>query len=197
MQGRASMGEVVGVAASLVHITHRSLVRVTSAESRCQASSQTVSAFPTAIHLLHTSRSFRPHHFGLYRNHYSFPILSSLLVAMLDTIPSEVLSHIALHLSLPTCAPSVPLLLTSRTIHATLSPASNPRLYARIFRASFDVSAAERRLGDLNAVAFAAELKRRVGSLRRLSRQVRDGDVKEVREEDLWVLYVMLVENGE
>lgn len=115
---------------------------------------------------------------------------------MLDTIPPEVLSHIALHLLLPTCAPPTNLLQTSKTIHNTLSPSTNPRLYSRVYRACFDTSAAERRLGDLKATDLTAELGRRVKALSRLTRQVESKNVSKVKDEDLWVIYIMLIENG-
>lgn len=51
-------------------------------------------------------------------------------------------------------------------------------------------------MGDLNAVDLTAELGKRVRALARLSRQIRMRDVKSVRDDDLWVIYVMLIENG-
>ena len=45
-------------------------------------------------------------------------------------------------------------------------------------------------------MALASELVRRVKALRRLSQQVRAEDVTHVMDEDLWVIYIMLVENG-
>ena len=115
---------------------------------------------------------------------------------MLDSIPPDVLGHIALHLTLPTCEPPVNLLRTSKAIHNTLSPSANPRLYARVYRARFDTAAAERRLGGLNASALTDEFYRRVRALNRLSRQVTMKDVTGVQDDDLWVIYVMLLENG-
>lgn len=41
-----------------------------------------------------------------------------------------------------------------------------------------------------------AELKKRVAALSRLGKQVRMGNVKDVKDSDLWVLYMMLIENG-
>jgi hypothetical protein len=116
---------------------------------------------------------------------------------MLDIIPPEVLAHIALHLTLPTLAPPISLLQTSKSISRTLIPSSNSRLYARIFRANFDTSAAERRVkGEINSGDLVCELKKRVGALGRLSRMIEKSDVGGVSEEDLWVIYVMLTENG-
>ena len=115
---------------------------------------------------------------------------------MLDTIPPEILSYIALQLSLPTCEPPTNLLQTCRSIYQTLSPSANPRLYAKIYRACFDTAAAERRVGHLTAAALASELARRVKALKRLSQQVKARDVKHVLDEDLWVIYIMLIENG-
>ena len=116
---------------------------------------------------------------------------------MLDVIPPEILSHIALHLTLPTCAAPANLLQTSKSIHNAISTKNNPRLYARVYRASFDTAAAERRLGEISAVGLTEELGRRVRALTRLTKQVAIGDVTGVRDEDLWVIFIMLLENGE
>ncbi|KAK4685588.1 hypothetical protein P7C73_g4567, partial [Tremellales sp. Uapishka_1] len=116
---------------------------------------------------------------------------------MLETIPPEVLSHIALHLVIATKTPPTDLLCVSKTIHAILSPSANPRLYARVFRHHFDVAAAERRLGDLTARELTVELRRRVTSLDRLKRLVSERNVGTVSEGDLWVVFLMLIENGE
>ena len=178
---------------------------------------------------------------------------------MLDTVPPEILAHIALHVALPDLAPPVQLLCTSRAIHATLAPQNNPRLYARLFRSAFDTRAAERRMARLlppapvairsdsveseasaststvasgstpqtsasedesdeeprevkrrrrnherrkrdgerlTAVQLTAELKRRVRALSRLGRQIETEDLSDLRDDDLWVVYLMMIENG-
>ncbi|RSH90140.1 hypothetical protein EHS25_001474 [Saitozyma podzolica] len=114
---------------------------------------------------------------------------------MLDIVPPEVLSRIALHVSAETSLPPVNLLLTSHAIHSSLCASNNPNLYASIFRSSFDVSAAQRRVGSLNAVDLTRELRRRMGALARLGWMVRTGDVRGVGDDQLWVIYVMLIEN--
>lgn len=115
---------------------------------------------------------------------------------MLDIVPPEVLSRIALHVSAETSLPPVNLLLTSHAIHSSLCASNNPNLYASIFRSSFDVSAAQRRVGGLNAVDLTRELRRRMGALARLGGMVRARDVRGVGDDQLWVIYVMLIENG-
>jgi len=115
---------------------------------------------------------------------------------MLDTVPPEILANIAYHISLPALSPPVPLLQSCKSIHDALTPATNHRLYGALFRATFDVAAAERRLGSLNAGDITQELRRRVQALGRVRRMVESGDVLSVRTDDLWVIYVMLIENG-
>ena len=115
---------------------------------------------------------------------------------MLDKVPPEVLTLIAYHSSLATLLPPQSLLLTSRSIHNTISPSANPRLYARIYRSAFDTAAVHRRIGDVNAPQLAQELRRRVEALARLARMVKSGDLSGVSDEDVWVIYLLLVENG-
>ncbi|ODN96474.1 hypothetical protein L198_04188 [Cryptococcus wingfieldii CBS 7118] len=140
---------------------------------------------------------------------------------MLAHIPPEILSHIAFHLALASpdtllATPNVPLLQTCRAVADTLAPSRNYRLYARIYRACFDTDAAERRMGSgydagpagarykkltvdggkkIQAQGMVAELQKRLGSLARLRRMVQQGDVRDVVDSDLWVLYFMLIEN--
>lgn len=141
-------------------------------------------------------------------------------MASLLSLPPEILSNVAFHCCLETLRPPIGLLLTCKHLHATLAPADNPDLYARIFRSAFDSAAAERRSAILEgplvirrrdeaandgsedgskrikAAALAAELKRRSIALRRVARMVRQGDVSDLTAEDLWVIYLMLIENG-
>lgn len=121
----------------------------------------------------------------------------------LATIPPELLSNIALHLSLtpsPRHPPSnlVPLLLISKHFNNHLSLAQNPRLYSRIFKAKYDTAAISRRFGhDGSRSRFLAmELQRRTAALERLGKATRSGDVTGVDELDLWVPYLMIIENG-
>lgn len=139
---------------------------------------------------------------------------------MLSSLPSEVLALVVFHLCQPEplkatgedkpvispgvwAVPPVELLSTCRSVNSAVSPSANPELYARIFRVNFDTAAVHRRLGDHNptrkirAREMMAELKRRVRALKRLAGIMERKAVKHVREEDLWVIYVMLVENGE
>jgi len=115
---------------------------------------------------------------------------------MLDTVPAEILANIAYHVSETALAPPVPLLQSCKSIHDALSPANNHRLYGSLFRSAFDTAAAERRLGDLNAGDITQELRRRVQALSRVRRLVKHGNVLGVQTNDLWVIYVMLIENG-
>jgi hypothetical protein len=115
---------------------------------------------------------------------------------MLTTVPPEILTHIAYHLALPSLSPPVPLLQSCKTIHQTLNSSNNHRLYARLFRTAFDVKAAERRLGDIHAGDVTQELRRRVITLRRLGAMTRRGVVEGVQASDLWIIYIMLIENG-
>ena len=43
---------------------------------------------------------------------------------------------------------------------------------------------------------MAGELKRRCVALKRLRRAVREKEVGVVKEEDVWTIYLMLLENG-
>ncbi|EIW68667.1 hypothetical protein TREMEDRAFT_32015 [Tremella mesenterica DSM 1558] len=116
---------------------------------------------------------------------------------MLDLIPSEILSLIAFHLSLESLSPPISLLCTSKPLYTALSPRTNPRLYSRLFRLSFDTSAPTRRLGrrTLTAGDLASELKNRVKVLNRLNKRVTNGDVTQVSDEELWTVYIMMIEN--
>lgn len=169
-----------------------------------------------------------------------FPLSILITSTMLEQIPPETISHIAYHLclfphALTTSTPPIALLQTCKTIYQAIAPERNTRLYARIYRGWFDVTAAERRLdnrkisgaslgtggengngnkrkrnfttdmtkrqeGDttprLRAQDLMDEMKRRVKALARLREMVERGDVTEVPDDDLWVLYFMLIENG-
>jgi hypothetical protein len=138
---------------------------------------------------------------------------------MLQDLPVEVLAQVAFHLCQPIpqilrrrdktsddhaadwAVPPVALLCTCRSVHSAISPANNPELYAKIFRVNFDVGAVYRRWGDgasrkVRAKAMTAELRRRYRALRHLEMIQASGDVTKTREEDLWVIYIMLLENG-
>jgi hypothetical protein len=124
--------------------------------------------------------------------------LSTLnLGRMLDTIPPEVIGLIAYHISIDTLQPPTSILQSSKQLNDTLSPRSNPNLYARIFKDSFDTSAADRRCtSPLTAKKLTDELELRTRALGRLKRRVKDGKVGGVEERDLWVIYILLIEHG-
>jgi hypothetical protein len=116
---------------------------------------------------------------------------------MLDTIPPEVLGLIAYHISIDTLQPPTSILQSSKQLNDTLSPKSNPNLYARIFKDTFDTSAADRRCtSPLTAKKLTDELELRTRALGRLKRRVKDGKVGGVEESDLWVIYILLIEHG-
>jgi hypothetical protein len=116
---------------------------------------------------------------------------------MLDTIPPEVLGLIAYHISIETLQPPTSILQSSKQLNDTLSPQSNPNLYARIFKDSFDTSAATRRCtSPMTAKKLTDELELRARALGRLKRRVKDGKVGGVEERDLWVIYILLIEHG-
>ena len=117
---------------------------------------------------------------------------------MLAEVPSEILSHIAYHLCSSDLSPPVNLLQTCRTIYESICPRSNPRLYSKLFKEAFDIGAVERRLeGDeLHALHISLELERRVKCLNRLKKMITRGNVIDVTMDDLWVIYIMLIENG-
>jgi hypothetical protein len=116
---------------------------------------------------------------------------------MLDTIPPEILSLVGYHLSIDTLHPPTSVLSASKYLNECLSPRSNPNLYARIYRNTFDTSAALRRsTDDLTARRLTDELEHRVRALGRLKRRLKDGEVGEVEERDLWVIYILLIEHG-
>jgi len=116
---------------------------------------------------------------------------------MLDTIPPEVLGLIAYHSSIDTLQPPTSILQSSKQLNDTLSPRSNPNLYARIFKDTFDTSAATRRCtSPLTASKLTDELELRTRALGRLKREVKAGKVGGVEERDLWVIYILLIEHG-
>jgi hypothetical protein len=98
-----------------------------------------------------------------------------------------------------TPAPLLPLLRTSRTIHSTLRFHANAHLYARVFEEKFDVAAARRRLGydEVNDIALAEELRTRCVAMRDLKEAVKRGDITLFTEQDIYTVYLMLLENGE
>ncbi|KAK0457120.1 uncharacterized protein EV420DRAFT_540637 [Desarmillaria tabescens] len=111
-----------------------------------------------------------------------------------ETLPRDVLEHVALlttsSLSLSSLSNILYLLLTSRAIHHQLCIRCNPHLYARIFRAIFDVPFHRSCIPPDSAVA--AELSQRFRLIRRIQRS--DYSTKALRQ-DLWTAYGMVLEN--
>jgi hypothetical protein len=129
------------------------------------------------------------------------------LVLSLDTIPADVLEHIAFFVGTTTFLgpPAViALLSTNRRIHSYLSTASNHHLYARIFTYKFDCAPARRRLNPdcMTAAALTGELQRRCFYLRRIRKRldsvIKQSQVDSPGEEALqvlWIAYLMMLEN--
>ncbi|KAF8583492.1 hypothetical protein K439DRAFT_1412011 [Ramaria rubella] len=122
----------------------------------------------------------------------------------LETIPLEVLEHIALFAAMVKLEgpPSdlAALCSTSTVIHRSLSLSSNPQLYASVFRLKFDTAAPLRRLApeDLTVENIAAELQRRFEALQRLRGKVGSHALlsnSSCREHDLWVAIILMLEN--
>lgn len=113
---------------------------------------------------------------------------------MLDTIPPEILAQISYHVSTPSLTPPVSLLRTSKHFYHHLSPVNNPNLYAQLYKDNFDISAARRRLGRrVGNEGLRDELERRVRGLERLAKL----RIDDVTEEDMWVLYLLIIEHGQ
>jgi hypothetical protein len=100
------------------------------------------------------------------------------------------------------------LLLTSQRLYSVLCPLFNNRLYARIFRSKFDVAAIARRFGEsaVSASALTKELQRRCIILKRIKQSVETltlppegckGHLRDEMEENLWLAFMMMTENGE
>lgn len=101
------------------------------------------------------------------------------------------------------------LLLTNRRTYSILNTSNNTRLYARIFRSRFDVAAISRRYGPsaVNALNLTRELQKRCVILKRIKRAVSisklispEGSSEQMRnemEENLWLAFMMMTENGE
>lgn len=124
-----------------------------------------------------------------------------------QTVPPEVHENIALAVAtnpligLPVNLPSF--ISLSRDTYNALAFDKNPYLYARIFAAKFDLSAAKRRLGKdtLSAQVLANELVKRCRLLKHLSsmtlaRMVKQNPSDEYEiNEMLWTAFFMVLEN--
>lgn len=103
----------------------------------------------------------------------------------------------------------ISLLLTCRYTYELLNSEASPRLYSRIFKTKFDDEAIARRHGidAIDPVNLTQELKKRCRLLKRIRATVRGGRVRRPRlgeresqmemEENLWLAYLMMLENGE
>ncbi|RDB17639.1 hypothetical protein Hypma_001088 [Hypsizygus marmoreus] len=130
----------------------------------------------------------------------------------LDTVPQEVLEHIALFSATDSFLgpPSslVPLLLTNRGVYKRLSIHSNHHLYARVFAHKFDIGPIVRRLGPERTTPdiLTSELRRRCFCLKRIRARLdsiassaggEEGDKEEdtSRHELLFQAYLLMLEN--
>ncbi|PWN21344.1 hypothetical protein BCV69DRAFT_167523 [Microstroma glucosiphilum] len=98
------------------------------------------------------------------------------------------------------------LLLTCRHVNDHLSVSANPRLYARIFKAKFDLEPIARRYGRKATTVenLAGELRRRCVILKRIRWAVAVGQLRPEGEtalseielkENMWLAYLMMTEN--
>ncbi len=118
-------------------------------------------------------------------------------------LPDDVLNSIAYELASATSpykppTALVPFLSTCRHLRDNFGRVNNARLYAKLFAENYDTAAPLRRLktDDLTARGFAAEYVRRIVALKRLNAAVEAEDAGIVLREDLWTVYLMLLENG-
>lgn len=131
---------------------------------------------------------------------------------MLLSLPHELLTNVAFHLTSGSSSPPGPpsslvsLLLTHSTINGTLAFDRNPSLYADILHETFDTGAVVRRYGKevLGEASLAAtELKSRWALLRRIRQTAQlDGDIQATTQQlkeiadDLMQVFMLLTENG-
>ncbi|KAH7927557.1 hypothetical protein BV22DRAFT_264697 [Leucogyrophana mollusca] len=116
----------------------------------------------------------------------------------LETIPLDVLTTIVFFsVASDTLRPPdsiFQLQLCSRTIHDSLTPRACPQLYARTFRAKFDLVSSSRRCYApwMPSSFLAAELQQRCRVLRRVRHcQLERGSIIA----DLWTIYLMILES--
>ncbi|SJL11034.1 uncharacterized protein ARMOST_14435 [Armillaria ostoyae] len=116
------------------------------------------------------------------------------MVPSLETLPRDVLEHVALlttsSSSLSSLSNILHLLLSSRTIYHQLCIHCNPHLYAQVFRTIFDVPFHRSCIPPDSALA--AELSQRFRLIRRIQRS--DYSNKALRQ-DLWTAYGMVLES--
>ena len=126
----------------------------------------------------------------------------------LDTVPQEVLEHIAFYLFthqfLGPPSALLSLVMTNRRIHSQLSVTSTPHVYARVFAHKFDIAPAIRRLGPdrTTPCILARELQVRCFLLKRMRMRLDsivqtsalDNDAFSLQEL-LFHAYLMMLEN--
>lgn len=127
----------------------------------------------------------------------------------LDSIPQEVLEHIAFFAATDNLLgpPSnlLPLLVTSRRIYSRLSITSNPHLYARVFAFKFDLQPALKRLGidSVSPTAVSVELRERFVYLKRIKARTDAYNTKggtkpqDTLHQLLFRVYIWLLESEE
>jgi hypothetical protein len=147
----------------------------------------------------------------------------------LAALPREILTQIAFHLVVDDDglgqhpSPLIPFLLSCRAVHEAISFGNNPQLYNRLFRATFDHKALERRYGwmkeHLSDVAgrgkesfdlfadprsWAIDYKVRWEQSWRMRQVVKHAKIEvpgvcdlEQLTADLWNVWFLLTENGE
>ena len=100
------------------------------------------------------------------------------------------------------------LVQTNRRMYSLLSASRNQRLYSRIFQTKFDTDAILRRFGPkaVSPQVLTTELKKRCTILKRVRRAVSmarlypdgfDAQGHSEMEENLWLGFLMMMENGE
>jgi hypothetical protein len=136
-------------------------------------------------------------------------VINSRAAPALGALPPEVIELIGFELACltPFDAPRdlVSLCLVSKRFQQILSLRSNSRLYARLFKARFDVAALRRRLGLLRGKVLAEEFVGRMVFMSRLKRSVArkrlfEGDEQEGQAQllgDFWMAFMMMLEHGE
>ncbi|KLO17249.1 hypothetical protein SCHPADRAFT_179228 [Schizopora paradoxa] len=126
---------------------------------------------------------------------------TSQRLSRLECLAPELLSKIALFVALvngnqlgpPSCI--LPLTLTSRSLHRSISLSNNAHLLSDLFRTHFDEAAFARRARmKISTTALASEYRKRCETLRR----IRAEDVSQTTViEDLWTAFLMFNEHDE
>lgn len=128
-----------------------------------------------------------------------------MTVSSLDTVPQEVLEHIAFfsatEIFLGPPSGLIPLLLANRKVYSGLSIHSNHHLYARVFAHKFDIGPVIRRLGSERTTPqiLTGELQRRCFYLKRIRARLdsiySSGDEHACLKDSLFQAYFLMLEN--